>query len=459
MAETGPSTKRRIWGWYFFDWASQPYNTLLVTFIFGPYVVEVLGDGTTAQVAWGYGIGAAGLVIAVMAPLMGAMADKGGGRIAWIAAFSVLYTIGAAGLWFAAPDDFHLVRTLFFFALGLIGMEMATIFTNAMLPGLGPQREVGRISGSGFAFGYVGGLFALLIMLLFFAENASGMTLLGQPPAFGLDADAREGTRFVGPFVALWFVVFMVPFFLWVREPPHPNALSLGAAVRAAWPELRGTLASLPRRPSLFSFLGASMFYRDALNGFYAFGGLIAAGVLGWSVVDLGIFGILAIVTAAIFAWIGGRADERFGPKPVIVACVLVLTGLAVAVATVSRESVLWIAVGPDSSLPDIVFYIIGAGIGAAGGALQSSSRSMMVRQSNTAQMTEAFGLYALAGKATSFAAPLLIGLATDITGSQQAGITPLIALFLIGLVLLVWTKPNGAPDEWTSPPASPPSA
>ncbi|MEM9247382.1 MAG: MFS transporter [Pseudomonadota bacterium] len=458
MPQDHKSTQRRIWGWYFFDWASQPYNTLLLTFVFGPYVVEVLGDGTAAQTAWGYGIGAAGLIIAVMAPLMGAMADKGGGRMIWIAAFSVLYVVGAAGLWFAAPDDFNLVRTLMFFAIGLIGMEMATIFTNAMLPGLGPRDAVGRISGSGFAFGYVGGLFALVLMLFFFAENAGGTTLLGQPPAFGLDPEAREGTRFVGPFTALWFALFMIPFFLWVREPARPDALALPDAMRAAWPELRRTLASLPRRPSLFSFLGASMFYRDALNGFYAFGSLIAAGVLGWSVIDLGIFGILAIVTAAIFAWVGGRADARFGPKPVIVTCVLILTCLAIVVVTVSRESVLGVPVAAGSRLPDFVFYIIGAGIGAAGGALQSSSRSMMVRQANNAQMTEAFGLYALAGKATAFAAPLLIALTTDITGSQQAGITPLIALFLLGLLLLVWTKPNGAPDEWTSQPASPPS-
>jgi len=451
-----PSARQRIWGWYFFDWASQPYNTLLITFIFGPYVTQVLGDGSAAQAAWGYGVGAAGLVIAVLAPLLGAAADKGGHRMRWIVGFSVLYVVGSAGLWLAAPDDFNLVLILCFFALGLIGMEFATIFTNAMLPGLGPREEVGRISGTGWAFGYMGGLFALVIMLFFFAENGGGTTLIGLAPALGLDPEAREGTRFVGPFTAMWFLVFMIPFFLWVREPQRPDALPLGAAIRSAWPELKATFRSLPRRPSLFSFLGASMFYRDALNGFYIFGGIYATGVLGWSVIDVGVFGILAVVTAALFAWIGGRADGAYGPKPVIVACVLILTVLAAAVVTVSRESVLGIAVGPDSRLPDIAFYVIGAGIGAAGGALQSSSRSMMVRQAPEAHMTEAFGLYALAGKATAFLAPLLIGVVTDVTNSQSAGITPLIGLFLIGLVLLVWTKPNGARDEWTSPPASP---
>ncbi len=183
---------------------------------------------------------------------------------------------------------------------------------------------------------------------------------------------------------------------------------------------------------------------RDALNGVYAFGGIYAIGMLGWEVTDVGIFGILAALSGAIFSWIGGHADKRFGPKPVIAFCVVLLTLVAVAVVLVSRQSVLGIPVPPDSTLPDIAFYVIGALIGAAGGVLQSASRTMMIRQANPAKITESFGLYALTGKATSFLAPLLIGVTTDISGSQRIGVSPLIALFLIGLVLLIWVKPNG---------------
>jgi UMF1 family MFS transporter len=285
---------------------------------------------------------------------------------------------------------------------------------------------------------------SLILMLTLFAEGPNGVTLIGMAPILGLDPALREGTRAVGPFTAIWYVVFMIPFFLWVREPRRPGAMRMGQAARAAWPELRGTLRSLPRRPSLFSFLGASMFYRDALNGMFVFGGIYAVGVLGWTVTDVGIFGILAAITGAIFAWLGGRADSRFGPKPVLVVCVLVLTLVAIGVVFVSREAVFGIAVGPDSALPDIAFYTLGAMIGAAGGALQSASRTMMVRQADPAKMTEAFGLYALAGKATSFVAPLLIGVTTGLSGSQQVGVTPLIGLFLLGLVLLVFVKSDG---------------
>lgn len=438
-----PTLRKRIWGWFFFDWASQPYNTLLITFIFAPYIKELMGDGTAAQSAWGFGIGAAGLIIAILAPVLGALADTGGNRLKWIWVFSIMYVVGAAGLWFAAPGNFSLFLILTFFAIGMIGMEFATTFTNSMLPDLGTPDEIGRISGNGWAFGYLGGLVALVVMLLFFADNATtGRTLIGLEPAFGLNPEAREGTRAVGPLVAIWFAVFMIPFFLFVREPKTHKAPK--GAVKLALRDLKSTLYRLPQDRSLFAFLGSAMFYRDALNGMYAFGGIYAAGVLGWSVQNVGIFGILAIISGAIAAWLGGMADARFGPKPVIVACILALTAVGISIVLISRDIMFGIPVADGSALPDIAFYIIGAVIGAAGGVIQSASRTMMVRQANPDRMTEAFGLYALAGKATSFLAPLLIGITTYATGSQQLGVSPVIGLFVIGLVLLIWVNPNG---------------
>lgn len=446
---TDISTRRRIWGWFFFDWASQPFATLLLTFIFAPYVKELMGSGAAAQAAWGWGVGLAGIVIALMAPILGAAADSSGRRMRWIWLFSIMYVIGSAGLWTAAPDSFNLTLTLVLFAIGLFGMEFATIFTNAMLPDLGTEDEIGRISGNGWAFGYLGGLIALVIMLVFLAENAeTGKTMLGLSPAFGLlDGAAREGTRAVGPLTAIWFIVFMVPFFLWVRDAKPTGVASL--SVKDALQRVKATVVKLPQTPSRFAYLGSSMFYRDGLNGMYTFGGIYAAGVLGWSVPAIGQFAILAIISGAIFAVLGGRMDQRFGPRPVITLCILVLTGVAVGIIFVSRESVFGLAVSEGSKLPDIAFYVLGALIGAAGGALQSASRTMMVRQADPAHMTEAFGLYALAGKATGFIAPLSIGIVTSISGSQQIGITPLIVLFLLGFVLLFWVKPEGDRAEW----------
>ncbi|WP_270725609.1 MFS transporter [Shimia sp. Alg240-R146] len=442
------SARKRIWGWFFFDWASQPYNTLLITFIFAPYIKDLIGDGAEAQAAWGFGIAAAGVIIAIMAPVLGAMADTFGNRLRWIWLFSLMYVVGSFGLWWAAPDNFDLIWTLTLFAIGMIGMEFATIFTNSMLPDLGTKEEIGRISGNGWAFGYVGGLVTLVVMLTLFAENSeTGKTLIGIDPLFGLDAAQREGTRSVGPLTAIWYAVFMIPFFLWVRDPK--SAKPPKGATKKALNDVVGTIRNLPQTPSLLAYLGSSMFYRDALNGMYTFGGIYAAGVLEWSVIDVGIFGILAIIAGAVFAWIGGRADTRFGPKPVIKVCIWVLCGVAIAIVFISRESVFGIAVSPESALPDQAFYVMGVLIGAAGGVIQAASRSMMVRQAIPERTAESFGLYALAGKATSFIAPFLIGVMTAISGSQQIGVTPLIALFLLGLILLRWVNPAGDHAKW----------
>jgi UMF1 family MFS transporter len=460
MAEIG--ARRRIWGWMMFDWASQPYNTLLLTFVFGPFFAEIMigrltGAGMApgaaraeAQAIWGYGLTAAGLVIALLAPVLGAIADAGGRRLPWVRGFSVLYVIGAAGLWTAHPETFSAPLLLVFFGIGLVGMEFATIFTNAMLPSLGSRQEIGAISGSGWAWGYVGGVLSLAVMLLLLAENGAGVTFLGGPPALGLDAAAREGTRSVGPFTALWYLVFMIPFFAWVREPRE--RVVRGVPVAEGLRQLGRTLRGLPARRSLAAYLGSSMFYRDALNGMYTFGGVYALGVLGWSVVDIGVFGIVAAITGALFAWLGGKADRAFGPKPVIAVCITLLLLVAAAIAAISREAVLFVPVAPGSELPDIAFYLCGAAIGGAGGALQSASRSMMVRQADPRRMTEAFGLYALAGKATTFIAPAAIAIVTDATGNQRLGVTPLIGLFLLGLILLAWVKPDGDHPPWSEP-------
>ncbi len=452
MAEI--STRKRIWGWWFFDWASQPYNTLMLTFIFGPYFAKVASARfieagmaeqaakAEAQALWGYGLTVTGITIAVLAPILGAIADSSGRRMPWIRLFSVAYVVGAWGTWWTAPEDFSAIRALVFFGIGFIGMEFATIFTNALLPTLGPRRELGRISGSGWAFGYLGGVIALAIMLLLFQAGEGGRTMAGIPPLFGLDPATGADSRAVGPFTAIWYAVFMIPFFLWVRDGETTRVT--GAGVGRALSDLVATIRGLPRHPSLLAYLGSSMFYRDALNGMYTFGGIYAAGVLNWSIMQIGIFGITAALSGALFTWIGGYADRAFGPKPVIVANCLVLIGTAILIVNLTPGSVFGVTLAEGSSLPDQLFYVAGILIGAAGGALQSASRNMLTRQGNPERMTEAFGLYALSGKATTFVAPALIAVATDVSGSQRLGVTPLIVLFSIGLALLYWVKAEG---------------
>lgn len=180
------------------------------------------------------------------------------------------------------------------------------------------------------------------------------------------------------------------------------------------------------------------MFYRDGLNGFYTFGGIYAAGMLGWSIVQVGVFGIVAAVVGAVGAWFGGRADSAFGPKPVVTVCVLVLIAASALAVSVSRDAVLFVLpLAEGSTAPDVLFYLVGALVGAGGGALQAASRTLLVAEAEEERMTAAFGLYALSGKATAFLAPFAVALTTGWTGSQQAGIAPVIALFVVGLLML----------------------
>lgn len=447
------SARKRIWGWWFFDWASQPYNTLLLTFSFGPYFAEVArahfaAQGLDAEAAkaasqayWTATQTVTGIFIAVLAPILGVIADGRGRKMPWIWAFSAMYVLGAFVLWWTVPGMSTLFWAAFWFGFGFIGMELATNFTNALMPTLAPHDEIGKVSGTGFAFGYLGGVLALFIFLLFFAENAeTGRTLIGLPPAFGLDPATREGTRSVGPFTALWYVVFMVPFFLWVREPAATAGKSFGAALSG----LGRAVGGLKDRPSLLVFLVASMFYRDALNATYALGGAFASNVMGWTVIQSGVFGIVAAIAATFASWAGGKLDSSVGPKPVILLAIVVLTATIVVMMNLTPTSFFGHVLGEGSPLPDMIFYGCGVMIGAAGGVAQAASRTLMVFHTSEHDAASDFGFYGLSGKATAFLAPALITIATLATGSARLGIAPLVGLFLVGLVLMMWVKPQG---------------
>lgn len=430
---------RARWGWMLFDWAGQPCATLILTFVFAPYfAAAVAPDPETGQAMWGWATAASGLAVALLSPALGAMSDAAGPRKPWIAVFSLLYMLGAAMLWFALPADPAPWRVLFWAALAFAAMEFAAVFTNAMLPGLAPPEALGRLSGSGWALGYVGGVVSLAIMLGVFAESGtSGLTMLGAPPALGLDAAAREGTRIVGPFSAFWYAVFVLPLFLWTPDAAR-RAAGMRQALGQGMAQLAASLRDLKGRRSLARFLIASMLYRDALMGFYAFGGIYAVGVLHWSVTQVGIFGVVAAVLGALGAWLGGIADGRFGPRPVVEVSLAALVIAALVGISVRPGMILFvIPVGATSAAPDLVFTAVGGLIGAFGGALQAASRTLLARLADPERMTASFGLYALSGKATAFVAPAAIAIATQTSGDQQTGVAPVIALFAIGFALL----------------------
>lgn len=431
---------KKVWGWMMYDWAAQPYNTLLITFIFAPYFTStVVGDPVAGQSMWGAMTALVGFALMFMGPISGAIADTTGPRKPWLILFSVFYVVGAFSLWWAVPGMDSVLGILIMFGIGMLGMEMSQVFVNSMLPDMGETKDLGRIGGNAWALGYVGGLLLLFVMLLLLAENNQGKTLLGNPPLFGLDVETRQGTRSVGPLTALWYIVFMIPFFAWV--PDTKKATKTVGAISQAFRELGATLKRLPENISFASYLVSSMFYRDALLGVYAFGGIYASGVLGWSIVQIGIFGIISGVAAAVFTYLGGFADKAYGPKWVITLSILVLIVVCLLIIGTSREQFFGVVLAEGSTFPDKLLLVCGAAIGAAGGTLQSASRTMLVLQADEDRITEAFGLYALAGRATAWMAPSLIALVTYLTQNQRLGISPVVVLFLIGLCLLFWVQ------------------
>lgn len=449
------ASKKGIWGWMFFDFAQQPFHTLIITFVFAPYFAsKVAANPAQGQEYWGYAAGIGGALIALTSPVLGAIADATGPRKPWIFLFSIVGVIGCWMLWYATPGAASMFIPMLGIILALVGMEYAAVFNNAMMPTLVPRSELGKLSGSAWGLGYIGGLISLVIVLGFLSANPeTGKTLLGVTPLFGLDPATHEGDRASGPLTAIWYVVFVLPMFLWTPDVARRTA-DLGAAVSKALSELGQTLRSLPSQRSYFSFLISSMFYRDALNALYSFGGIYAAGVLGWPIIKIGIFGILANLTGAIGAWLGGRADQRFGPKPVIAFSIIVLILCCVVIISTTPTQILFVTIaepGTASSLPDVVFYLAGALIGAAGGSIQAASRTLLVDQVEADKVTEAFGLYALSGRATSFIAPFAIAFATawfaseafglSTQDAQRLGVTPIILLFVIGWLLLPWVK------------------
>ena len=445
--------KKRVRGWMMFDWATQPFFTLGLTFIFGPYFAVVAAEAflnngmdkdtaaASAQTIWSWGQAIAGIFVAIIGILAGAYADSTGRRMPWIWAASIVFVICTWLLWYMVPDGSAMWSSLIIFSIAFVAAEFAAVFTNAILPSLGPRQEVGKISGNGMALGYIGGILSLFIMLFFFFDDG-GKTFIGLQPGFGLlNPEAREGTRAVGPLISIWFIVFMVPFFMWVKEGKAPNRQG---GFSQSMTELKLSLQGMLKRPSLFSFMGAQMFYRDALNGLYAFGGVYAALVLGWGLTQLGVFGIIGGISAALVTWVSGKYDRKLGPRPVIYFHIWVLIIVSLCIIGMSRTSFYGIALPEGSNLPDVIFYICGAAIGGSGGGIYAASRSMMVRHTNKARPTEAFGLFALAGKATAFLAPLLIGLFTYWLNDARLGFSPVVGLFILGMLLLRWVHPEG---------------
>lgn len=404
-----------MWSWALYDWANSAFYTIVLTFVFAQYFSQsVVQDSVAGTEAWGNIVGVAGIFVAVLAPVLGAIADRTGSRKPWLTAFTLLCVVASGMLWFVTPGSGDLAFAAVWVGLGILGAEFAFIFYNAMLPDLvGPDR-VGRWSGWGWGLGYLGGVLALLAALFGFIE-ADGAWL-------DLDREQAEHVRATFLLVAVWYLVFALPLFLFTPDRPATN-LSLAAAARAGLGQLRQSMVEIRQYRAIVRFLIARMLYTDGLATVFTFGGVYAAGTFAMDQSQVLQFGIALNVTAglgaAAFAWV----DDRLGGRDTILLSVCGLGASAAAILLVESAQGFW---------------VFGMLLGVFVGPVQASSRSYLARVAPEHLRNQMFGLFAFSGKATAFAGPLLVAWVTAATGSQRWGMSTILLFFLAGGLLML---------------------
>ncbi len=410
-----PENKRALWSWALYDWANSAFFTIILTFVFAQYFsVSVIQDEVAGTRAWGNIVGIAGVVIAILAPILGAIADQSGRRKPWLISFTLLCVVSSAMLWTVTPDQSQFWTAALWVGLGTLGAEFAFIFYNSMLPDLARPERTGRWSGWAWGLGYVGGIASLVVALYGFIE-ADGTF-------FNLDRDAAEHVRATFVLVAVWYLVFALPAFFFIPDRPS-TGLGLGAATRAGLAQLKQSIAHVRQYRDIVRFLIARMLYTDGLATIFTFGGVYAAGTFNMSPTEVLQFAIALNVTAGLgalgFAWI----DDALGGRNTILLSLVGLGCSAFAILVVDGATAFW---------------IWGMILGIFVGPLQSASRSHLARVAPPHLQTQMFGLFAFSGKATAFAGPLLVGWVTSVTDSQRWGMSTILLFLLIGFVLML---------------------
>ncbi len=418
MQKQIPSSKKAIISWCFYDWAVSSFNTIITTFVFAAYFTKAVAVNKiigTAQ--WGHTIAIAGILIAIISPMLGAIADHEGRRKPWLISFTILAIIASALLWFAMPNVQHTYWLLGCVLVGTIGMEIAVVFYNSMLHDIAPKGYLGRISGWAWGLGYAGGLLALTVALFVFVEDKTAW--------FHFDHNTAEQIRACGPLVAVWIGVFSLPLFFFTPDTPKKN-IPLTQAIRQGLSSLSGTLKKALHYKQVFKFLIARMLYIDGLNTLFAFGGIYAAGTFDMSFTEIIAFGITLNIAAGLgaasFAWF----DDWFGAKPTIMISLIAMIILGTSILIIHDKQSFWI-------LTTILCVFVGP--------VQAASRSLFIRIAPREILTEMFGLYAFSGKATAFLGPWLVATVTYQFASQRAGMSTIIFFLITGAILLLMVK------------------
>ena len=414
--------RSKVISWAFWDWGTQPFATVITTFVFSVYLTSsAFGEKNHTSLALAWATGLAGLFIALLAPVLGQGADRTGRRMFHLRWQTYLLAAISAALWFVQPEPSYLLLGLVLLGVGNVVAEIANVNYYASIDQVATKKTVGRVSGLGWGFGYLGGI---TILLLIVALRGADFT--------------ADDVRFSMIVCGLWTAIFCIPIFVAIRDKKVDNPPPRQSVVQA----YRSLFASLGRlyrtSPHTVYFLLASALFRDGLSGVFTFGAVLAAGTFDFSTGEVIIFGIVANVTAGVSTMLFGLLDDKVGPKRVILMSLSFLVVLGLLIFFLH-----------EGGKP--VFWVCGLALTLFVGPAQSASRSFLARAIPEGKSGEIFGLYATTGRAVSFFAPLAFGasilIGSAITGAEDTqyfGILGIVAVLLAGLLVMLPVKEGG---------------
>ena len=424
---------RATFAWALWDWAEQPYPTLMQTFIFPVYLTGAVAAGNKAadqQLGWAVAI--AGLILALIAPVLGRRADESGRRKRWLLINTAILVVITAASFFVEPKPEFFLFGLVLYGLGSVIQESAFINYYAMLKGVTNESNIGRISGMAWGFGYVGGIILLLISLVGFVLPEGHYWL-------GLTDENSINIRTIFLFAAGWILVFTIPLLLWVPEVKAKPGVQPEGIIQSYRSLFRQLKTLRQQAPETFKFLISSAVYRDGLAGIFTFGAVLGQISFGFDTTSIIFYGIGANLVAAIGASIGGWLDDKIGSRNVIIGSLVGLILGATAVY-IFRDA------------GQITFWIFGLLLTLFVGPAQASSRTFVARFTPHGREGEVFGLYQTTGRAISFLSGTMwavsIWAANTVLGGTENtiyGIWGILLILVVGLALLTRVHPRPA--------------
>jgi UMF1 family MFS transporter len=417
--------------WSLTEAANEPFFNLVQRYVFAPYFAGTLASSEAQGTSmWGFALAAAGFAIAILAPILGSIADSGSRLKPWLAGSGLVTLLAAASLWFAAPGVPLLPVALAIF-VAAVAVELMNQFSNAFLPVASRPERMGMLSGLSFGISQLAGMAVLLLVIA-----------LSRAEIAWLEAIPNSTDRLAGPIAAGAVILFLTPFLIVAKDRTGGGKASVGQGLR----DLKATLREAWKDRNMRLFLLARMISADGMAIVFGFGAVLAAASFGWKADSLAVFGLMITTFGVIGGFLGGLLDSRLGAKRVTLAG-LVLMGVGAASVALTDATRLFgvptgVPLGTPLSTPQEWGFLGAGAVIAAGAAFTvSGMRTMMAILAPPEKIAAYFGLYSFVGKATAFVGPALVGVIAQQTGSARPGIALAVLFLAAGYAALAFVR------------------